>query len=533
MRKNQLCIALALAGLIVMQPARAEGSEQMEVLKQTTLSLINALVQKGILTQADADAMVKQAEEDGKKQALANDMAPAQPGDASGQAREDGNVVRVPYIPEFVKKEIKEQLRQEVVAQAKTEGWGDPNVVPEWVGRMKWSGDIRVREQSDLYAKDNALPVYFQAAGNTSITNTTVDQNRARLRLRLALDTRITDQVSAGIRIATGDTTNPVSTNQTLGSNTGNKFSLLVDRAFIKAQPLDSLSVSGGLMPNPFFSTSLLWDDNLNFEGVAATVKAWPHGDQLAKPFLTLGAFPLQNVQSSDTNLAKNKWLYAAQAGLDWKVSPFSQWRFGLAYYDYSNIKGTPDSTSNPNAYDATASGYRQKGNSLYDISATGTGTWGLASDYKLINLTAMADFSQFDPIHVILSGDVVKNVGYNASDVASKAIDPLTLTTNPDYAKRTLGWQTQVTVGKPAMALPGDWQAFFGYRYVQRDAVLDAFTDSDFNLGGTNAKGYFLGGSYGLDRNTWLTARWLSANSIDGLPFGVDTLQVDLNAKF
>ena len=31
---------------------------------------------------------------------------------------------------------------------------------------------------------------------------------------------------------------------------------------------------------------------------------------------------------------------------------------------------------------------------------------------------------------------------------------------------------------------------------YAAADAVLDAFTDSDFHLGGTDAKGYYLGGN-------------------------------------
>ena len=77
----------------------------------------------------------------------------------------------------------------------------------------------------------------------------------------------------------------------------------------------------------------------------------------------------------------------------------------------------------------------------------------------------------------------------------------------------------------------------------MERDALLDAYTDSDFRLGGTNAKGFTIGGSYGVANNVWVTVRWLSANGIDEpivatLPnvpprFGVDTLQIDLNARF
>jgi hypothetical protein len=62
---------------------------------------------------------------------------------------------------------------------------------------------------------------------------------------------------------------------------------------------------------------------------------------------------------------------------------------------------------------------------------------------------------------------------------------------------------------------------------------VLDALTDSDFNLGGTNAKGFIVGGSYGVDDNVWLSLRWISSDQIEGLPLSIDTMQLDLNARF
>jgi hypothetical protein len=89
------------------------------------------------------------------------------------------------------------------------------------------------------------------------------------------------------------------------------------------------------------------------------------------------------------------------------------------------------------------------------------------------------------------------------------------------------------VSVGVPKIQRAGEWQASVAYKYVEADAVLDALTDQDFHLGGTNAKGFVLGGSYGLDKNTWLTLRWLSTDQIDGAPLSIDTLQIDLNARF
>lgn len=517
MKRKKLVAILALSGLIALPPVHAGEREDLETLRETTRALIEALVEKGILTREAAEGMIKQAEDKGREKAAA-------------AAKAETGVVRVQYVPESVKREIREQIRQEVVAQAKTERWGDVNAVPDWVSMLKWEGDLRVRQQSDLFAGDNAPPAFFQASG-TDIDNTSEDRYRWRIRARLGLSASLTEFVSGGLRITTGNTTEPVSTNDTLGK-TGNKYSLVLDRAFIKVKPWDWFNASAGRIPNPFFSTDLVWDKDLNFEGVAATFKPWPHEIMTAKPFFTVGAFPLQEVESSDTNKAGDKWLYAAQAGLDWRSGGFTRWRFGLAYYDYRNLAGVRNPNPLTGFYDSTAPQFRQKGNSLYviDTDANNNGAaddpvWGLAADYRLLNFTAMADLAHFDPVHVILSGDIVKNIGYDDQEMQSRM--------GAGYSNKTLGWSAKLTVGKPSIELPGDWQVFAGYRYLERDAVLDAFTDSDFRLGGTDAKGYFLGGSYGLDRNTWLSAKWMSADEIDGLPYGVDVMQVDLNAKF
>jgi hypothetical protein len=95
-----------------------------------------------------------------------------------------------------------------------------------------------------------------------------------------------------------------------------------------------------------------------------------------------------------------------------------------------------------------------------------------------------------------------------------------------------------------PLVAKAGDWNAYLGYRYLGSDAVLDAFTSSDFGLGGTNNKGYIVGANIGVARNTWLNARWMSSDQIDSATpaqpstaakskFSVDLLQIDLNTRF
>jgi hypothetical protein len=138
-----------------------------------------------------------------------------------------------------------------------------------------------------------------------------------------------------------------------------------------------------------------------------------------------------------------------------------------------------------------------------------------------------------------VLAADIVKNVGYNRKDVEDISQGDVRRSQGWDdfeigsTKERTLGYQLGVTVGRPSVMTVGNWNASLFYKYLERDAVLDAFTDSDFHLGGTDAKGWVLAGNYGLASNAWMSVRWITTDSIDGALMGVDTMQVDINAKF
>lgn len=95
------------------------------------------------------------------------------------------------------------------------------------------------------------------------------------------------------------------------------------------------------------------------------------------------------------------------------------------------------------------------------------------------------------------------------------------------------MGFQARLTFGHPDVAERWEWNLMAAYKRVESDAVVDAFNDPDFHLGGTNAKGYIFGGTLGLGHNMNLLARWLSSSEISGAPYSVDVVQVDLNARF
>ena len=522
-RKKLLAVALAAVCSGSAVAASDDKRASVELLHETTLNLIQLLVEQGVLKQEAADALLKKAE-----QRAAEKTAQAK----AAEAEAGKGVVRVTYVPEHVKREIREQVKQEVVAQAKQERWGDVNAVPEWLDRLKWEGDIRLRYQADLFADGNAPEAVFQVIGQ-NVSNTQEDRQRERVRLRLGLNANVTSKVDVGVRITTGNTTDPVSTNQTLG-NTGNKYNLVLDRAFLKLRPIDDLTLWGGRIPNPFFSTDLVWDDDVNFEGAAVSYAPGAQEPKRKfKPFVTAGAFPLQEIEEKAGVAARDKWLVAAQAGLEWVPSTRARFKLGAGYYHYRNVAGVPNPTpTTTGLYDLSAPQFRQKGNSLFvvDSDANNDGTqddpvYGLAADYRIANLTLVADFAEFFPVHLIGSFDWARNLGFDQGEILAR--------TGQNFEPETDAYQARLTLGYPKITERHEWQAFIGYRYLERDAVLDAFTDSDFHLGGTNAKGFMVGGAYGLYRNTWLSARWMSSDEISGLPLSIDVFQLDLNAKF
>ena len=101
------------------------------------------------------------------------------------------------------------------------------------------------------------------------------------------------------------------------------------------------------------------------------------------------------------------------------------------------------------------------------------------------------------------------------------------------DVEPKTNAYHLRVAFGSAEVKARHDWQAFMAYKRIERDALLDAFTDGDFRLGGTDARGYTLGGSYGLGKNTAASVRFFSGDSISGPPLAIDVLQFDLNVRF
>lgn len=562
-------------------------SDKKPTTPNATASIVNVLVEKGILTEEQAAQITQQVDDETYVAREATKDATDKAADAAKAAKDAALAASPPgtkhvaYVPEVVKRQLRDELRQEVMAQAQRENWASPGKYPEWASRIRIYGDIRARYEGIFYPDGNAngswVPNYN--AVNTGspydlqsdTTNgknppypkydTDQDRNRFRLRARLGLNADLGDGWVAGLRVATGDSNTPVSTNQTLGGSGGNfsKYSLWLDRAFLTYRPNDELVLSIGRFDNPFFAPSeLVWDSDLGFDGFA--IQAKRQVSPSLTPFFVAGAFPIFN---TDLNFATNenykfsstdKYLLGAQVGLGWHANSNISVKAAAAYYDFENVKGEVSSpcfvlnASSVCDTDTTRPSFAQKGNTytpLRNIVRTldnNNGStnqfqyFGLASDFQDLVVTAQVDLAHFNPIHVIFDGEYVQNFAFNRDRVANIALNNFSGSTNAGlgpYDGGNIGWLARLTVGHTELAKFGDWNANAGYKYLESDAVVDAFVDSDFGLGGTNLKGYFVGGNFALNSKVSTTVRAMSANSIAGPTYDVDIVQADLNAKF
>jgi hypothetical protein len=558
--------------------------------QNVTINLIHNLVKRGLLPQEDADALIKQAEADAvtaREQAQSAQTATLQAAAQvavqvaaqAGEAPPAGDdAVRVTYIPEVVKAQMREQIKAEVMAQAREENWAAPRTMPEWTARFRVGGDIRVRYEADIFPDGNdntgSFPNFnaintgapFDVSGTVFSPQLNVDQNRnrARLRARIGAEIEMGDGFTAGLRVATGDSNSPVSTNQSLGASGGNfsKYAIWLDRAYLKYEvggtPQKNLAVSVGRFDNPFFSSEVTWDNDLGFDGAALAGKY--RAAQWLTPFFAGGAFPVYN---TDFNFSSNqpakfksddKWLYGAQVGADLRAKGFTL-KIAGAYYYFDNISGklsnpyTPLNASDAGNTDNTRPSFAQKGNTyrpLRNIVATADNNYGtslqyqyfgLAAKFRELALTGRLDYDGWEPFRISLNGEWVRNLAFDQSAINLVAVN----NRGPNDALGGLGkfdggdvgWIVNLTVGSVALDQRWNWNLGVNYRHVESDAVVDGFTDSDFGLGGTNLKGYTFYGNIALSPRVNLGLRWMSADEITGPPLKTDIFQVDINGKF
>lgn len=307
--------------------------------------------------------------------------------------------------------------------------------------RLKVSGDFRVRGQADWSDDDGKNRGSMQVRG------------------RLGATFAVNDRVTVGARLATGDSDDPNSTDVQL-SNWLDDLEASLDMAYLQFN-FDQLTLYGGKMPQPFVRTDLVWDGDVNPQGLAATWKQ-PLAGGGALRANALAFIVDESAGGSDSTML------GAQLGYD---SPWmGNWKFdsNLAYYHYDlgSIAGADSGDFRSNLLDA---------NGQY------------LSDFHLANVLFGVTYAGLgDEWPLRLNVDHVRNTGA-ATDADT-------------------GYSAELSLGKAAV--PGDWRFAYGYSMAQTDAVLAAFSHDNIGIG-TNYRLHALTVDYVPLPKTMLSLYW------------------------
>lgn len=561
---NRLTLAVGMViATLVGQAAAAPVAPSENV----TINLIRLLVQQGVLTQDTANGLIAQAEKEAQQARQAN----AAPVVAAGPTAAPGDV-RVQYVPQAVKDQIRDQVKAEVMATAKQENWAQPNTFPDWVSRISFDGDIRLRDESRYFSGNNSNEIVDYAKLNesgpydtnfffnykvTTVIYTTKDrENLFRLRARLGMKAVLSPDWTAGIRVGTGSDNNPVSTTQTLGGGFGKK-DIWLDQGYLSWKATPDVTLTAGRFANPFYSTDMMYSGDLNFDGIAANFNHALNSQWGL--FGTLGAFPVEYTSDSassngfDKEDSETKWLFGGQIGANWKINRENSLKGAVAYYHFDDIEGERSGACRPwsgqPACDSDGSrlAFMQKGNSVFllrDIAPNPATPGltpqpqfvGLASKFDVLDLNLAWDAELPSDFKLRTQGNFIHNLAYDKGEMLKRSEGEIVNNINSKGQFESGGNALMVsfTLGSALeMRKRGDWNVLAGYKYIQPDALPDGFNDSSFHLGGTNAKGYFIGANYGIEKNIYASARWLSASQVYGAPFEVDVMQLELNTRF
>ncbi|MBT7171528.1 MAG: hypothetical protein HN909_07150 [Phycisphaerales bacterium] len=314
-------------------------------------------------------------------------------------------------------------------------------VMPNWLDGLTFSGDFRLRMQNDVANKGGG------------------DRNRARFRLRFGFTKKFNDEWLVGFRLASGDSDIATSTNQTMGGAFSKK-SIWLDLAYAKYTPkaAPGLVLVAGKMKNPLVTSGLVWDSDVNPEGIAG-IYSWGSGN--FKPYVAAGWF---FGFEGKPGKAHDVTLLAIQGGFVWQISKTAKWTSAVTWYDWEDV-GT-----------------------LNTVNTTKYGNSSGVMAFQTINFTNKLAFAMPNPfstsrkrIPVGLTLDLIRNCA--DEETASR------------WKGNDFGMYAGIKVGQNKKK--GDLSANYGYFYIEANATPGYFLDSSF--GCANSQGHVFSVTYSV----------------------------------
>ena len=349
-------------------------------------------------------------------------------------------------------------------------------------------GDIRVREE-------------YRSGEDAKGFNE--ERTRSRYKLTFGAKTEAGDFYSdlafamgAGGRSDNATFAGASTSNQTVGAVNGgnNKETLFVKRAMLGWKATDWLTLEAGRIANPLYTTPMVWDGDLTFEGLAEklTFDVNPQTQVFANLVQSQYLGDYQNFPTGTADRLTNNIL-AFQGGAKYAINDLTSIKAALTFTKYTNDNATGANTFTP-ALSTSVSGTGNLGTGI-------TGT----NNLKTIEIPAELSYklSSTSNIGIKLFGDYVVNIdGSDRYDAAVAANPAIKGTGNDDTA-----WMLGIGVDSKQEKQPkkGDWSAKLWYQDVGVYSVDPNAVDSDFMDSRVNMKGVVLKAEYNVRDNVFV----------------------------
>src|ERR1700738_3544293 len=126
-----------------------------------TINLVNLLVKQGVLTEDQAQTLIKQADDEAyvarqaAKDATVKADEAARAANVANAAESPPGTRHVTYVAGIVNRQLRDEIKREVMAKAEKENWASPGKYPEWAQRIRFYGDVRARYQGSFFPAGN------------------------------------------------------------------------------------------------------------------------------------------------------------------------------------------------------------------------------------------------------------------------------------------------------------------------------------------------------------------------------------------
>lgn len=375
-----------------------------------------------------------------------------------------------------------------------------------------------------------------------------IELNRERVAVRLGLRGEVLDDFYYGVRLDTAN--NPRSPWVSLGTSSSgapyqgpfgkSTFNVNIGQVYLGWKPASWVDITAGKMPNPFYFTPMIWDTDLNPEGLAERFK-YTIGQ--ADLFVNLGQFLYQDTNPTHAsrgyfNLGYDSsspaFMLAWQAGVNYHITKDISVKLAPTLYNYtghgvnsSPASSTPDfrgifvGQGSTNGVGGTPgvfySGYPSGPYDGFVDNQTGI------NDLLVLDIPFELNFS-FHNLNARLFGDYAQNLqGSERAKAAFRAQDSALLAGSgliripSAQTSDTKAYQVGVAIGSTnslglvygSTVRKHAWEARAYWQHVEQYALDPNLLDSDFFEGRGNMEGIYGAFAYGFSENVIGTIRY------------------------